>query len=127
MKELKQIGYVHFYITDECFEIYSIVEDLCKGLEQYVSAVRCQKDYADIEFKYSPYVTHYSIKCGFNKHHMLLMDTYHPLEHVKSYGIPFVDWQRYDDALHESQQISILQNKVLKNIKCAFLKANTKK
>lgn len=127
MKQLKQIGYVHFYITDDSSEIYYIVENICQNLEQYVSAVRCEKNYADIEFKYSPYASHYSIKCGFNKHHMLLMDTYHPLEHVKPYGIPFTDWQRYDDALHESQQISILQNKVLKNIKSAFLKANTKK
>lgn len=126
MKELKQIGCVHFYVPDDSEEIFSIINGICKDLSQFVSAVRCERFYGEVEFKYSFSAFHYSIKCSFNKHHMLLMDIYDPIKNIKPYGVPFIDWQKYNDALYETQQISILQNKVLKNVKATFTKINSK-
>ncbi len=127
MKELKQIGCVHFYVPDNATEMFALIEDICKGLGQYVSAVRCENDYGDIEFKYTFATSHYSVKCGFNKHHILLLDKYHPSSHVKFSGVPFIDSQRYNDSLYEEQQISVLFNKVYRNIQNAFIKVNSKK
>lgn len=127
MKELKQIGYVHFYVPDDSETISSIIYGICNNLEQYVSAVRCEKNYGELEFKASPYDSHYSIKCGFNNHHMLLMDTYKPTNHFKYSGVSLFDFSKYNLALHQEQQISILHNKVISNIKNTFTKINSKK
>lgn len=127
MKELKQIGYVHFYVPDGADDIFSIISKTCNGIEQYVSAIRCEKNYGEIEFKYSPYVSHYSVKCGFNNHHLLLMDTYHPSNHVKFCGIGILDSQKYNFALHEEQMISPLYNKIHSHITAAFTHINSKK
>lgn len=125
MKELKQIGWIHFYPSENSDTIFSIITDICKGLESYVSGIRCESNYGEIEFKYSFGAEHYSIKCGFNKHHMLLMDRYQPLENFKHPTL--LDAPEYILAIHEEQQIFILHNKVLSNIKLAFLKTNSKK
>ena len=127
MKELNQIGYVHFYVPDGADNIFSVITEICNGIEQYVSAVRCERNYGEIEFKYSPYVSHYSVKCGFNDHHLLLMDTYHPSHHIKFSGIGIIDSQRYNSALQEEQQISPLYNKIQSHIKVAFTHINSKK
>lgn len=127
MKELKQIGYVHFYVPDEAETIFSVITEICKGIEQYVSAVRCERNYGEIEFKYSPYISHYSVKCGFNTHHLLLMDTYHPSHHIKFSGIGILDIQNYNSALQEEQQISPLYNKIQSHIKVAFTHINSQK
>ncbi|MDP1109274.1 hypothetical protein, partial [Klebsiella pneumoniae] len=66
MKELKQIGWIHFYPSENSDTIFSIITDICKGLESYVSGIRCESNYGEIEFKYSFGAEHYSIKCGFN-------------------------------------------------------------
>lgn len=126
MKELKQIGYVHFYVPKEAESIFMLITEICKGIEQYVSAVRCEKNYGEIEFKYSPYVSHYSVKCGFNNHHVLLMDVYHPSHHIKFSGIGIFDFSKYNSALYDEHQISILHNKIIKNIKIAFTNTNQK-
>lgn len=127
MKSLKKIGYVHFYVPDDAGDIFPVITEICNGIEQFVSAIRCEKNYAEIEFKYSPLVTHYSVKCGFNTHHVLSMDTYNPTKHIKFSGFGIIDSQRYNFALHEQHQIHILQNKVLSHIKVAFTHFNNKK
>ncbi len=127
MKELKQIGYVHFYVPESANDIFSVITKICNGIERYVSAVRCENDYGEIQFKYSPYVSHYSVMCRFNKHHLLLVDTYNPTNHIKFSGIEILDLQKYNAALYEEQQISCLYNKIHSHIAIAFTQINIKK
>ena len=126
MKELKQVGAVHFYVPSDASRIFEIVSGICNSLGQYVSAVRCERNFGDLEFKYSPGASHYSVKCSFNEHHLLLMDVYRPSSHIKFSGIGIFDYSQYTLSLYEEQQISILHNKILKNIQSTFTSINRK-
>lgn len=127
MKELKQIGYVHFYTSSESQEIYEMILDICSGIEQYVSAIRCNKSIGEIEFKYSPYADNYSVKCVFDKYKILLLDTYHPQNHIKFSGVGLIDMQRYNEAIRQNQLISVLFNKVHRSLTYTFTKFNGKR
>lgn len=127
MKSLEKIGYVHFYVPAGADDMFTVITEVCNGIEQFVSAVRCENNFAEIEFKYSPLLSHYSVKCSFNKYHVLSMDTYNPTKNVKLSGFGVIDSQRYNFALHEQHQIHILQNKILSHIKVAFTHINNKK
>ena len=120
MKVLKQIGNIQFYVSEESQKIYAIIQELCKGLEKYVSNVYCYKDVGAIEFKYSPNINCYSVRCDFCKHCVLGWNIHNPISFKNFTGIPHLDLQNYQKSIAEKREVTILYNKVHANASHVF-------
>lgn len=120
MNDFKQIGNIRFFCPDKSEKMFEKIQNICNGIEEYVSYIKCFNDSAEIQFKYSPYIYHYSVRCVFNQQKVLYLNKIQPARSFIARGIPFTDYKKYKQTIDDEQKVFVLFKQIHNNLDKTF-------